>query len=756
MPHNVPLCFWYDEAAHFYFIIDLKPKRMTGTGLKRMRNLAENPQVALIIDHYEEDWSCLAYVLVHGAGHIVEDPNEYMLALRNLRDKYPQYRTMALGFDKNPMVRIDALRVHVWGERFKPLSSALLIARPAPIRLWGISTSLRSVRLSLGIRTAVADSLSAGSAEYITAIQGVADVETRGNATALRDAAIDGWLFYDFRMSDPLAYRILGIPEKGITSRRWFFFIPAMANPARSFPRSRLTAWTHSLPRAASFIDPSARWSPRLPELLKGRRRIAMNYSPECAIPYVSRVDAGTVELVRSMGVEVVTAADLIQRFEAVLTPRSSRAIGAPRWRLREIVNETFAEISRRVRGHLPCTEFTMQNFVLGRIAAHNLHTDEAPIVATNANAANPHFSPFEEKDTPIRRGDLVLLDLFAKERDEDSIYGDLTWMGFVGDRVDDEHARIFHLVADARDAAVALIQSRVNEGRPVSGEEADRAARTVIEDAGFGDQFVHRTGHSIGREVHGTGCNLDSLETRDYRMLIDRTCFSVEPGIYLPGKVRRAQRTRYDDRGRPRRNQRRRPRNTKSSRSLRVTPEAPAQSRRRDNHLPWNTNWLLHPPLPRAPLSCIPSFLERGRLPDRMGIRAIAFDLDGTLSDTEPLHFEAFKEVIRPAGIEIPREDYYSRLIGLNDHDCFATAAARARRGCERGACRQIDRAQGGRLRRDDRRARRALSRRGGIRPSMCRTVSADSRHRHLARGSGNDFAPRPSSLAVRGYHCR
>jgi Xaa-Pro aminopeptidase len=356
-------------------------------------------------------------------------------------------------------------------------------------------------------------------------------------SAALREAAIDGWLFYDFRMSDPLAYRILGVPEKGITSRRWFFFIPAAGEPCAivsaveahrldSLASAHRVVYRSELEMVAALAD-----------LLNGHRRIAMNYSPECAIPYVSRVDAGTVELVRSMGVEVVTAADLIQRFEAVLTTAQLAGHRRAAAALRDIVNETFAEISRRVRSHLPCTEFTIQNFVLGRIAAHNLHTDEAPIVATNANAANPHFGPSAEKDTPIHRGDLVLIDLFAKERDPDSIYGDLTWMGFVGDRVDDEHARIFNLVAAARDAAVALIQGRIGEGRSISGAEADRAARAVIEEAGFGDQFVHRTGHSIGREVHGTGCNLDSLETRDSRLLIDHTCFSVEPGIYLPGQ---------------------------------------------------------------------------------------------------------------------------------------------------------------------------------------------------------------------------
>ncbi len=356
-------------------------------------------------------------------------------------------------------------------------------------------------------------------------------------AIALAEASLDGWLFYDFRMSDPLAYRILGIPEKGITSRRWFFFIPAVGEPCAivsAVEAHRLDA----LAPARRIVYRSEReMSAALAGLLNGRRRIAMNYSPNCAIPYVSRVDAGTVELVRSMGVEVVTAADLIQRFEAVLTPTQLAGHRRAAAALRDIVNESFAEIALRVRAHLPCTEFTIQNFVLERIAAHGLRTDEAPIVAINANAANPHFSPLEEKDTSIGHGDLVLIDLFAKERDADSIYGDLTWMGFVGTDVPELQADVFRIVADARDAAVALIQSRVGEGRPVSGEEADRAARAIIEVAGFGIEFVHRTGHSIGREVHGTGCNLDSLETRDHRMLIERTCFSVEPGIYLPGR---------------------------------------------------------------------------------------------------------------------------------------------------------------------------------------------------------------------------
>ncbi len=354
-------------------------------------------------------------------------------------------------------------------------------------------------------------------------------------ARALKEASLDGWLFYDFRLSDPLAYRILGIPETGLATRRWFYFIAADGSGhalVSAVEAHRLDA----IPAATRVVYRSeGQMIAGLGALLQGCRRIAMNYSPQCAIPYVSRVDGGTLELIRGLGVEVVTAADLIQSFEATLTAAQLASHRRAARHLREIVDESFAEIARRIRHHLPCTEFTVQRFVLGRITAHGLRTDEAPIVAVNANAANPHFSPGEERDTPIRHGDLILLDLFAKEQPPESIYGDLTWMGCAAVTVPDAFAQVFRIVASARDAAVELIQSRVAQGSVVSGEEADRAARQVIETAGYGDNFVHRTGHSIGREVHGTGANLDSLETRDHRNLIERTCFSVEPGIYLP-----------------------------------------------------------------------------------------------------------------------------------------------------------------------------------------------------------------------------
>ena len=356
-------------------------------------------------------------------------------------------------------------------------------------------------------------------------------------AQALRAASLDGWLFYDFRLSDPLAYRILGLAEKGLTTRRWFCFIPSDGAPVAlvsAVEAHRLDA----LPFAGRIVYRSeCEMIEALGKILQGRRRIAMNYSPRCAIPYVSRVDAGTIELVRGCGVEVVSAADLIQLFEAVLAPAQIEGHRRAASALRAIALEAFAEIGRRIRANQACGETAIQRFVLDLIAAHGMRTGEPPIVAVNANAANPHFSTGSGQDTPIGAGDLILIDLFAKETGDDAIYGDLTWMGYAGEVVPEEYASVFRIVAQARDAAVTLIQRRVADGHAVTGAEADRAARGIIEAAGYGDQFVHRTGHSIGREVHGTGANLDSLETSDHRGLIGNTCFSVEPGVYLPGR---------------------------------------------------------------------------------------------------------------------------------------------------------------------------------------------------------------------------
>lgn len=353
---------------------------------------------------------------------------------------------------------------------------------------------------------------------------------------ALGAASLDGWLFYDFRVSDPLAYRILGLDERGISTRRWFYFVRADREPCKLV--SAVEAHRLDPLSGKSIVYRSAdEMRAGLARMLAGAKRVAMDYSPNCAIPYVSRVDAGTLELVRSLGVEVVSAADLIQRFEAVLTQDQLASHHRAAAHLRGIVDETFAEIARCIGARARCDEHSIQSFVIGRFAAHGLTTAEPPIVAVNAHGADPHFAPSARDPAPVGRGDFVLLDLWAKEPNDDSIYADFTWVAFVGDSVPEEHARVFSIVAQARDAAVDLIQHRVANRMAVTGREADRAAREVVETAGYDANFLHRTGHSIGREVHGTGANLDSLETDDHRALIANTCFSVEPGIYLPGR---------------------------------------------------------------------------------------------------------------------------------------------------------------------------------------------------------------------------
>ena len=355
-------------------------------------------------------------------------------------------------------------------------------------------------------------------------------------AQALGDARLDGWLLYDFRLSDPLAYRILGLSEDGIATRRWFCYIPARGR-ARAIVSAVEAHRLDALDAERVVYRSHDEMIAALRGTLGGARRIAMNYSPGCAIPYVSRVDAGTVEILREMGIEVVTAADLIQRFEATLTVEQLASHQRAARGLRSIVDETFAEIAQLISSGRPISEFSVQESVMARFSAQGLVTHAPPIVAVNEHSADPHYGPTANNDRAIRRGDFILLDLWAKEASADSVYADFTWVAFAGDKISDEHARVFRIVAEARDAAVELVERRVAAGEPVSGREADRAARSVIERAGFGDAFVHRTGHSIGREVHGTGANLDSLETLDDRRLIDNTCFSVEPGIYLPGK---------------------------------------------------------------------------------------------------------------------------------------------------------------------------------------------------------------------------
>jgi Xaa-Pro aminopeptidase len=358
---------------------------------------------------------------------------------------------------------------------------------------------------------------------------------------ALRQAGLDGWLFYDFRQSDPLAYRILKLDPKQFSTRRWFYFVPAEGEPTRinhAIEQGKLDR----LPGRKLIYSSWGKLNENLRDALStanapGSPRVAMQYSPENSIPYISRVDAGTIELVRSLGAQPVTSADLVQLFEAVWTDEQYRSHVTAANNIHNIIQEAFAEVGRRIKAGEPVTEYDIQQFMVRRFEEEGMTCDgDHPIVSVNANAASPHYQPSAEKFSPIRRGDFLLLDVWAKLKTPGAVYADQTWTGFVGEEPSAEHVKIFSIVRDARDAAIEFVRENVKAGRSIRGAEVDDVSRGVIERAGYGEYFTHRTGHSIGEEVHGNGAHIDNLETRDSRRIIPRTCFSIEPGIYLPG----------------------------------------------------------------------------------------------------------------------------------------------------------------------------------------------------------------------------
>jgi Xaa-Pro aminopeptidase len=262
-----------------------------------------------------------------------------------------------------------------------------------------------------------------------------------------------------------------------------------------------------------------------------------MQYSPFNAVPYLSRVDAGTVELIRSFGIEVVTSADLVQRFEAVWADAQLESHRYAVTALRNIVDEAFAHVASCVTNERRLSEYDLQQFILSRIRDAGMTTSSAPIAAVDAHSADPHYGPTESSSSLITRNNLVLIDLWAKQTAPGSVYGDITWTGYTGTDVPAKQRMIFEHVRRGRDAALSFVQNQVAIGRFPCGWEVDDACRATIRTAGYGDFFIHRTGHSIGEEVHGNGANIDNLETQDSRRLLPRTCFSIEPGIYLPGE---------------------------------------------------------------------------------------------------------------------------------------------------------------------------------------------------------------------------
>lgn len=351
---------------------------------------------------------------------------------------------------------------------------------------------------------------------------------------AIREFGFDGWLIYEFRGLNPLARRILGMDEGPLLSRRFFYWVPAIGQPQKLVHRIEAGALDHLPGEKRVYLAwEELEWG--VAALVRGSGRIAMEYSPRNAIPYISRVDAGTVELVRSYGVQVESSGDLVQKFEAVWTDAQWRLHQEAGRHTNSAYAKAWAFIADRVRVEGSVRETQVQQLIVDHFHENNLTCDHSPIVAVNENSGNPHYEPSLEHDGVIRAGDFVLIDLWAKVNTPAGVYSDLTRVGFVGESVPDKYERIFRIVAAARDAAIALVRERFAAGETLRGWEVDQAARSVIHEAGYGDKFIHRTGHSIGRETHGNGANMDSLETKELRLVLPRTCFSIEPGIYLP-----------------------------------------------------------------------------------------------------------------------------------------------------------------------------------------------------------------------------
>lgn len=350
----------------------------------------------------------------------------------------------------------------------------------------------------------------------------------------LAEEGLDGWLFFDHHRRDPLAYRVLGLSPERVITRRWYYLIPATGEPRGLVHRIERSV-LDSLPGVKQAYSSWNEQVEGLAKTLSGCRRVAMQYSPQCAIPYVSLVDAGTVELVRRLGMEVVSSADLIQYFEARWTPANLECHLEAGRRVDEIRRAAFRLIGDRIRGGASVNEFEVKQFILERFSGCGLVTDHGPIVAVNANASNPHYEPQSGMSQAIQPGDLVLIDLWAKLDGPDGVYYDITWTGFCGAQPPAAVRNAFAVVREARDRAIECVERAIAAKRDLRGFEVDDAARGCIREQGFGQFFTHRTGHSIGVEVHGAGANMDNFETHDERKVIPWTCFSIEPGIYVP-----------------------------------------------------------------------------------------------------------------------------------------------------------------------------------------------------------------------------
>lgn len=351
--------------------------------------------------------------------------------------------------------------------------------------------------------------------------------------TQLASDRVDGWLLFDHHMRDPIAYRVLGLPG-GHISRRWYYWIPATGEPRKLVHRIE-SQKLDTLPGEKLEYASWQEQNQQLAKLLDGAKSAAMQYSPNCMIPYVSLVDGGTIELVRELDIDVRTSASLVQFFEARWSD-AQREMHFEAGRLvDQILTQAFREIGKHLKANGETDEHTIAQFIRDRFEQRNLVSDDGPIVGVNANSGDPHYSPTPEKHKKIRPGDFVLIDLWAKLNKPSAVYYDVTWTGFCGQDPPEKIQKVFDVVTGSRDAALDFINKVISSSQKVCGYQVDDVVRNYITERGYGEAFVHRTGHSIGEEVHGNGANIDNLETHDTRPIIPRTCFSIEPGVYLP-----------------------------------------------------------------------------------------------------------------------------------------------------------------------------------------------------------------------------
>ena len=351
---------------------------------------------------------------------------------------------------------------------------------------------------------------------------------------ALRDDDLDGWLLYDFHGSNPIARRVTGLNDAAkLTTRRWYYLIPANGPPralVHAIERDRLDHLPGTKTRYARHSELNA----ELDALLRGCRTVAMEFSPGCAIPYVSRVDAGTIDTIRALGIEVRSSGDLVQQFEAVWDAEALGTHEAASLALYAIKDRAFDLVTHRIHGGDPITEFEVQDAMAGWFEEAGLISDSRPVVAAQENAGDPHYLPTRDRHRVIGSGEVLLLDLWGKLPMPRAVYADITWVGYTGTAVPAQYADAFAVIRQGRDAAVTLVQRAAREGDELRGWQVDRTTRDLITAAGFGDRFVHRTGHSLGEEVHGNGVHLDDFETHDERRLLPGTGMTIEPGVYF------------------------------------------------------------------------------------------------------------------------------------------------------------------------------------------------------------------------------